>query len=235
MRLDELATRVTNLKKKEIVNLAKRRKILIDGVPEFSLKRNVDTGVQKIMVDGKLITDFAHHYFLMNKQKGRVSANSDAEYLTVMDDLTRVDFNENLYSVGRLDFNTTGLLLITDNGPLGFHMLEPRHHVSKKYLVTTKEALEEADVEKFRKGIVIDGTVQTAPANLEIIDAHHAIVEISEGKYHQVKKMFLSVGKKVEKLKRLSFGPLVLDENLAEGDYRKLTKEEIKSLLPYFD
>ncbi|MEG1094059.1 MAG: 16S rRNA pseudouridine(516) synthase, partial [Lactococcus sp.] len=177
------------------------------------------------------LTAFGHCYFMMNKPAGVLSANKDEQLPTYRSLLK--EKNGALYPVGRLDFLTTGLLFITDNGPLGIDMLKPQQHVSKTYFVETWEPLEERDKAAFAAGIEFIGGVRTQPAQLEILDAHHAKVTIQEGKYHQVKKMFLALGKKVEQLQRLSFGPLVLDEHLQPGAYRPLTQQEILSLKPY--
>ncbi|MGY0190350.1 16S rRNA pseudouridine(516) synthase [Lactococcus petauri] len=217
--------------KKECKRLIQTRKIIIDGEVEYNLSRNVDPQMHEIIVNQQQLTTFGHHYFMMNKAAGVLSANKD-EHLPTYRDLVE-EKNDALYPVGRLDFLTTGLLFITDNGPLGIDMLKPQQHVSKTYFVETWEPLEVSDRAAFEAGLEFIGGVRTQPAQLEILDVHHAKITIQEGKYHQVKKMFLALGKKVEQLQRLSFGPLVLDEDLQPGAYRPLTQQEILSLKPY--
>lgn len=217
--------------KKERKRLIQTRKITIDGEVEYNLSRNVDPQMHEIFVHQQQLTAFGHCYFMMNKPAGVLSANKDEQLPTYRSLLK--ENNGALYPVGRLDFLTTGLLFITDNGPLGIDMLKPQQHVSKTYFVETWEPLEERDKAAFAAGIEFIGGVRTQPAQLEILDAHHARVAIQEGKYHQVKKMFLALGKKVEQLQRLSFGPLILDEHLQPGAYRPLTQQEILSLKPY--
>lgn len=228
MRLDKYLFLNGWTDKKEIKRLAQTRKIQIDGFAEYNLGRNVDPQMHEIFVNEQHLIAFPHQYFILNKPEGVLSANKDDKlptYRTLIKEQ-----NAALYPVGRLDFLTTGLLLVTDNGPLGIDMLKPQQHVSKTYLVETWEALEESDSVHFAHGIEFIGGVRTQPALLEIIDAHHAKVTIHEGKYHQVKKMFLALGKKVERLHRLSFGPLVLDEQLETGQYRALSLKEIMAL-----
>ena len=142
--------------------------------------------------------------------------------------------SDKLYAVGRLDRDTTGLLLLTDNGPLGFQLLHPQYHVDKTYRVEVNGLLTPDHIQAFQKGIVfLDGTV-CKPARLEILSASpshsQASITISEGKFHQVKKMFLSVDVKVTSLKRTHFGPWSLDDSLQEGDYRPLNSQELANI-----
>lgn len=171
---------------------------------------------------------------MLHKPAGVVTANKDKQLPTVMDLLSSDIQSDKLYAVGRLDRDTTGLLLLTDNGPLGFQLLHPQYHVDKTYQVEVNGLLTPDHIQAFQKGIVfLDGTV-CKPARLEILSASpsfsQASITISEGKFHQVKKMFLSVGVKVTSLKRTLFGPWSLDESLQEGDYRPLNSEELASI-----
>ena len=171
---------------------------------------------------------------MVNKAMRTLSANKDAELPVVFDAFPDIIDKASLYIIGRLDFLSQGLLLITDNGKLGRNLIKPEAHVEKVYQVEVKEPLESDDVRKFRAGLVIDGDVSLAPAQLVILSDHTAIVSISEGKNRQIRKMFLSVGKLVTKLVRTQIGPIQLDDSLKPGDYRALTKSEILSLAPYF-
>lgn len=171
---------------------------------------------------------------MLHKPAGVVTANKDKELPTVMDLLPPDIQSDKLYAVGRLDRDTTGFLLLTDNGPLGFQLLHPQYHVDKTYQVEVNGLLTPDHIQAFQKGIVfLDGTI-CKPASLEILSANpffsQASITISEGKFHQVKKMFLSVGVKVISLKRTHFGPWSLDENLQAGDYRPLNSEELASI-----
>ena len=147
--------------------------------------------------------------------------------------------SDQLYAVGRLDRDTTGLLLLTDNGPLGFQLLHPQYHVDKSYQVEVNGPLTSDHIQKFKEGIVfLDGTT-CKPSQLEILSANptesRASITISEGKFHQVKKMFLSVGVKVTALKRVQFGDFTLDPELAEGHYRPLNPEELEIIKIYLE
>ena len=208
--------------------------ILVDSCPARSLAQNIDTGLQELLFRGRIIQGYEHTYLMLHKPAGVVTANRDAELPTVMDLLPPDIQSDKLYAVGRLDRDTTGLLLLTDNGPLGFQLLHPQYHVDKTYRVEVNGLLTPDHIQAFQKGIVfLDGTV-CKPARLEILSASpshsQASITISEGKFHQVKKMFLSVGVKVTSLKRTCFGSWSLDQNLQEGDYRPLNSQELTSI-----
>ncbi|WEV60470.1 pseudouridine synthase [Streptococcaceae bacterium ESL0729] len=226
--------RTQGLDKKAARQAIKKNLVLVDGQAAYKISQNVDSRVQKITYEGRQINFSPHRYYMLNKPVQTICANKDDKYPTVFDLLGDID-QKDLYSVGRLDFWTSGLLLITDNGRLGRRMLNPQSHVDKLYQVTTKEALDLSDVAAFKAGLTIDGHVKLKEAFLDLKSGHEALVQVSEGKNRQVRKMFLSRGKLVLKLRRVKFGPLDLDENLGAGDFRELTQEEIVSLIPYFD
>lgn len=234
MRIDELIMKNFLLNKKETKKAIKEGLVTVDGEIPTKISQNVDSSVQEVIFRGEKVIFYPHKYYMLHKPVQTISANTDEKYETVFDLLENVDKSE-LYLVGRLDFWTSGLLLITDNGKLGRSMLNPESHVEKIYQVTTKEPLVASDVDKFAQGLLIDGDVLLRPAQLEITDAHHANVKISEGRNRQVRKMFLSTGKLVTELKRIKFGPLYLDEDLAPGQYRELTIKEVESLIPHFN
>ncbi|MFV0502667.1 MAG: 16S rRNA pseudouridine(516) synthase [Lachnospirales bacterium] len=227
MRLDKLLGDYLNSRssaKKEI----KSGKVLVNGI---TTKKN-DTQINKndiVLYNGKEVKD-EFIYYMLNKPKGVVSATRDNVYKTVIDLIVNEDKVRNLFPVGRLDVDTTGLLIITNNGQFAHNTLSPKKHVSKKYYVTLKSDIQESYIEKFKEGIKISNSEQCKPAILEIINTKECKLEIFEGKFHQVKKMFLAVGNEVCELKRISFGALKLDETLNEGDYRLLKNEE-KELL----
>lgn len=238
MRLDRLLYGLNLGSKRHIRQLLRRKLIVIDGVPARELNLTVDTRLQHITVDGQHITANPHIYYMMNKPSGTVTANVDAHKKTVFDCIAPKDLHDGLYCVGRLDGDTTGLLLITNNGPLGFKMLHPSYHVTKTYAVTVNGLLTNDHVQQFAQGITFIGDITCKPAELHILHASEhestAHVTIQEGKYHQVKKMFLCVGVKVIRLQRIQFGPLHLDPTLQEGEYRPLTTKECEHLLEYF-
>ena len=213
--------------------------ILVDGCPARSLAQNIDTGLQELLFQGRIIQGYEHSYLMLHKPAGVVTANKDKELPTVMDLLPPDIQSDKLYAVGRLDRDTTGLLLLTDNGPLGFQLLHPQYHIDKTYQVEVNGLLTPDHIQAFQKGIVfLDGTV-CKPARLEILSASpsfsQASITISEGKFHQVKKMFLSVGVKVVSLKRVQFGDFTLAPELAEGQFRPLNPEELEVVKNYLE
>lgn len=183
-------------------------------------------GNEIIKYNEKELLSTPFHYYMLNKPKGYVSANKDKQYPCVIDLIDCKD----CYCLGRLDIDTTGLLILTDDKSLSKKLLLPDNHVDKTYLVGVDHKLEDSLKEKFLQGVIIDGAIQTKSANYESICDTYCRLTISEGKYHQIKKMFLSCGYKVLSLKRLTFASLELDVNLKEGEYRPLSNEEIMKL-----
>ena len=238
MRLDNLLAQ-EKVSRKAMKQALLKEEILVDGCPARSLAQNIDTGLQELLFQGRIIQGYEHTYLMLHKPAGVVTANKDKKLPTVMDLLPPDIQSDKLYAVGRLDRDTTGLLLLTDNDPLGFQLLHPQYHVDKTYRVEVNGLLTPDHIQAFQKGIVfLDGTVCKA-ARLEILSANpffsQASITISEGKFHQVKKMFLSVGVKVTSLKRAQFGEFTLDPELAEGQYRPLNQEELKIIKNYLD
>lgn len=238
MRLDRLFAQ-EKISRKAMKQALLKKEILVDDCPARSLAQNVDTGLQKLVFQKRQIQGYEHNYLMLHKPAGVLTASKDRNLQTVMDLLPKNIQSDQLYAIGRLDRDTTGLLLITDNGPLGFQLLHPQYHVDKTYQVKVNGPLTPDHIQQFQDGIVfLDGTT-SKPAKLEILSASptesHASITISEGKFHQVKKMFLSVGVKVTSLKRTHFGPWSLDENLQEGDYRPLNQEELKIIKNYLE
>lgn len=200
---------------------------------------------QLIKVNNQIITDYKYqvkfddqityndntlkaqpfNYYMLNKPAGYICANKDVIKKCVTDLI-----DGDCYCLGRLDQDTTGLLLLTNDPTLSKRLLLPQNHVSKTYLVTTKDVLDNNLISKFAGGIIIDKTVECLPAKLKIIDDHHCYITINEGKYHQIKKMFLSCQNEVIALKRIEFAKIKLDPSLNEGQYRCLNKEELELL-----
>ena len=238
MRLDRLLAQ-EKVSRKAMKQALLKKEILVDDCPASSLAQNVDTGLQKLVFQGRIIQGYEHNYLMLHKPNGVVTASKDKKLPTVMDLVPKNIQSDQLYAIGRLDRDTTGLLLLTDNGPLGFQLLHPQYHVDKTYQVKVNGLLTPDHIQKFKDGIVfLDGTV-CKPAKLEILfsspSVSHASITISEGKFHQVKKMFLSVGVKVTSLKRVQFGDFTLDPELAEGQYRPLNTEELEIIKNYLE
>ena len=214
MRLDKLLGQSGYGSRNQVKKLIRSRQVYVDGVLADRDNLNVDASLQTIMVSGKELEHAPEVYYLMNKPSGVVSARKDKEHQTVIDLIRPEDQREGLYPVGRLDRDTEGLVLITNNGPLGFAMLHPRYHVAKTYYVEVNDILGPDAPAFFESGVVFeDGTVcQSAQL---------------------VKKMFLAYGVKVTYLKRISFGEFKLDEGMAVGSYRTLTEAEKTILRTY--
>ena len=238
MRLDNLLAQ-EKISRKAMKQALLRGEILVDGCPARSLAQNIDTGLQELLFQGQIVQGYEHTYLMLHKPAGVVTANKDRELPTIMDLLPPDIQSDKLYAIGRLDRDTTGLLLLTNNGPLGFQLLHPQYHVDKSYQVVVNGPLTSDHIQKFKDGIVfLDGTT-CKPAQLEILDISptesHASITISEGKFHQVKKMFLSVGVKVTALKRVQFGDFTLNPELAEGQFRPLNPEELEIIKNYLE
>lgn len=213
-------------------------KILVNAEQAKSLSQNVLPQLDVVSICGKIIPSaIGEVYFILNKPKGVVTAVTDEHYPTVIELLKTEDRHKGIYPIGRLDYNTTGLVLITNNGPLGYQMLHPNHHVTKVYRATVNGLLTQEMVKSFAEGVTIDEATICKPAKLTILESglerSVAEVEISEGKNHQVKKMFLSIGVKVIELDRIAFGSFTLPTELQRGEYRPLTSEELSKLKHY--
>ena len=233
MRLDNLLAQ-EKVSRKAMKQALLKGDILVDSCPAHSLAQNIDTGLQELLFRGQIIQGYEHTYLMLHKPNGVVTANKDKKLPTVMDLLSPDIQSDKLYAVGDWTEIRQGSSLLTDNGPLGFQLLHPQYHVDKTYRVEVNGLLTPDHIQAFQKGIIfLDGTV-CKPARLKILSASpslsQASITISEGKFHQVKKMFLSVGVKVTSLKRTQFGPWSLDDNLQEGDYRPLNSKELTSI-----
>ena len=238
MRLEHLMMKHFDISRKQMKKLISSGEVLIDSIPATHVSNNVDPQIQVITVQGKQIEDSSQKYFMLNKPSGLISATID-EHLPTVIDLFSKENVEGLYPIGRLDRDTEGLLIITNNGPLGYRLLNPVQHIEKEYYVEVNGPLDNSCIQRFHDGIVFhDGTI-CKPAILSILESSpsfsKASVVISEGKFHQIKKMFLCIGVKVTFLKRIRFGEFLLDESLSPGEYRPLNPFELQLLKQYFD
>lgn len=230
MRLDKYLTNLEIGSRSQVKEIIKKGKIKVNSeivkIPEIHINEEND----KIEMDGISLKYNRFYYYMLNKPAGVLSAVTDNNCNTVLD-IMDVTPKEGLFPVGRLDKDTEGLLLITNDGQLAHNLLSPVKHVDKTYYVELNGRLVDSDIELFKKGLDIGEKKNTKPAVLKILeDRSKALITITEGKYHQVKRMFSSIGLTVTYLKRLSMGPLNLDESLKSGEYRTLTQEEIDIL-----
>lgn len=237
IRLDKFLAESGIGSRKEVKEYCKKSLISVNGQIEKSPDMKIDTENDVILYNGNRITYEKYKYYMLNKPAGVISATTDKSDRTVIDLLKDVPVR-NLFPVGRLDKDTVGLLLITNNGDLAHRLLSPQKHVDKTYHFKVSGKLTEEMIEMFKNGLVLADGTKTRPAKLEILlsdEISEGRVTITEGKYHQVKRMMASVGLKIVYLKRLSMGPLKLDESLLEGEFRELTPNEIEEMRIYFD
>lgn len=232
MRIDKFLTELGVGSRSEVKKILKTGQVTVNGIPVKKPEEKIDETKDMVAYQGKTLMYQQFEYYMFYKPAGCVTAVSDAVHKTVMDymkDLTRKDLNP----VGRLDIDTEGLLLITNDGMLSHELLSPTKHVPKTYYAKIEGIVTEEDVNLFKNGVDIGEKKLTKPAELKILNSQPVSeieLTISEGKFHQVKRMFEAVGKKVVYLKRISMGSLVLDETLKPGEYRSLTAKEIEKL-----
>ena len=235
MRLDKFLVACAVGSRTEVKNFLKAGRVTVNGKKEKSAKLQIDEERDEILFDGQVLEYEEFVYYMMNKPKGVISATEDPKHRTVLDLLDVIAQSKEVFPVGRLDIDTHGLLLLTNNGQLAHALLSPKRHVDKTYLAQVKGIMAQEDVEIFAKGIPLkDFTCQPARLELVSIDTEknqsQIRVTIAEGKFHQVKRMVAYCGKEVVDLQRLTMGTLVLDENLQRGEWRRLTKEELEVL-----
>jgi 16S rRNA pseudouridine516 synthase len=230
MRLDKLLSNMGVGSRKDVKMILKKKQVTVNGsvVKDSSMK--VDSGADDIRVNGETIHYKPYIYLMMNKAPGYISATTDTREKTVIDLLGEDVLHFKPFPVGRLDKDTEGLLLLTNDGDLAHQLVSPKKNVGKTYYATIAGFVTDEDVTAFQEGVVLEDGYKAKPGELKILqsgDISEIEVTITEGKYHQVKRMFEAVGKKVTYLKRLSMGDLKLDGNLKLGEYRELTENEL--------
>ncbi|MFB0920223.1 MAG: pseudouridine synthase [Oscillospiraceae bacterium] len=231
-RLDKIISDTGLATRSEARAIIASGRVYVNGEPVTSAALKVDTDRAEVSLDGKAITG-GFRYFMLNKPDGILSATEDREQKTVLD-LLPPDLNKlGLFPVGRLDKDTTGLVILTNDGEFGHLVTSPKHHIRKLYEFTVEGILNSDDIKAFKNGILLHDGTQCLPAELEIdeSDFSHGFVTIYEGKYHQVKRMLASRGKPVKALKRIEVGALSLDASLGEGEFRELTKSDLNLII----
>lgn len=236
-RLDKIISNLGYGSRKEIKIIARKGLIEVDGVVCKDSGMNVDPEKSVIKINGEEIVYRKYIYLLMNKPGGVVSATTDSKDDTVIDLLEVEHQVFEPFPVGRLDKDTVGLLLLTNDGELNHRLIAPKWHVDKVYFAKIDKKVTEKDQKAFKSGITLDDGYKCKEGNLEIIsstdEGSEVKVTIQEGKFHQVKRMFEALDKNVTYLQRIEFGGLKLDETLEEGEYRELTEEELALLKSY--
>lgn len=243
MRLDKFLVEMNRGSRSQIKEAAKKGRILVNGVLEKRTERKIDPEQDVVTFDGTAVSYLAWEYYMLNKPQGVVSATEDNLHQTVID-LIGGAVRGDLFPVGRLDIDTEGLLLITNDGDLAHRLLSPKKHVDKQYYAQVEGRLPEDATEQMAAGMTLSDGTKVLPAKLTILSPGKTrpaeaaatpayteiLLTIQEGKFHQVKRMFEVLDCRVVFLKRLSMGPLRLDEALQPGEYRKLTQKELEEL-----
>ena len=228
-RLDRFISQQCQIPRKQVRLILAKGRVSVDGL----VVRDADCQIDQfshVMLDGRSLRQQQAIYLMLNKPVGVVSATKDNEHKTVMDLLPEYQ-DKGLHIVGRLDLNTSGLLLLTNDSRWSKQIMSPEHKVAKQYLVGLKEPLTQVYVKAFAEGFYFAyENITTQPAELEILDSHHARVSLVEGRYHQIKRMFGRFRNQVMTLHRFSVGDIYLDETLKSGDFRPLSEKEVASI-----
>lgn len=232
VRLDKILTDTGLCSRSQAREIIRRGRAAVNGIPCADPAEKFDPEVVLLTVDGEPVDGPGHIYIMLNKPAGVLTATRDPRKPTVVDAMPEEWKRRGLFPVGRLDKDTTGLLLLTDDGVFAHKVISPKSHVSKLYEAVVDGTPCEADFAAFRGGIVLRDGTQCLPAELTDLGGGRVQVEVFEGKYHQVKRMLGSRQMPVLHLKRLRIGGLWLDSSLAEGEYRRLTPEEIQKIRP---
>ncbi len=233
MRLDKYLADMGIGTRSEVKQSIHKGKVRVNGALPTGPNQHVQPGADEILYQGEPVAYQEYEYFMLNKPQGCVSAVTDPQYPTVLDLIDKKN-RKDLFPVGRLDRDTEGLLLITNDGKLCHNLLAPGKHVPKTYFARVSGIVAEEDIAQFARGMDIGEDRDTLPAKLQLLSDDGTYSEImltiTEGKFHQVKRMFQAVGKEVLYLKRISMGSLKLDDSLQTGEFRQLTEEEIQLL-----
>lgn len=229
-RLDKLIALNCNVSRKDARKLIKEYAVTVNSQVVLRAEELVDPDVDDIIVKGYNFAAKEHVYIMLNKPQGVISATTDPAKKTVIDIIPPELKRRSLFPAGRLDRDTTGLLIITDDGAFSHRIMSPSHHVFKTYQAVLSFPIDENDIEKLESGITLGDGTECLPAKVRAIEIDGlpaAEIKIREGKYHQVKRMFHALGNNVEQLRRIQIGSLKLDTSLSKGECRELTTEEL--------
>ena len=231
MRIDKLLSELGIASRKEAAKVAKSGGIIIDGIAVRDVSKHIDPEKSKVIYLGREIVYQKYTYVMLNKPTGYVSATDDNSLPYVTELLPEELRRRELFPVGRLDRDTVGLMILTNNGVLAHSLLSPKHHVTKEYYFTAAEPVREGAEEHFKNGVILADGYECKPAELYLSeDRREGRIVLTEGKYHQIKRMIAAQDNRVTSLERISFGGILLDRTLARGEWRYLTDNEIKLL-----
>ena len=230
VRLDKLIADSGRASRREAKELVRAGRVRVGNIIASSAEMKVDADASAVFIDGECIDYRKKRYIMMNKPNGVLSATEDSQQKTVIDLLPENLRKQDLFPVGRLDKDTTGLLFLTNDGVFSHSIISPKRHIAKVYRAAVTGILDESDIAAFEAGIVLSDGTECMSAKLEIERPSVGLATVYEGKYHQVKRMFASRGKHVTALHRVSIGGLSLDSALKSGQFRELSEEEIKKI-----
>ncbi len=231
MRLDKFLSSMGCCSRSDAKRIVRRGGVTVNGIAAKTVDMPIDPECDRIVLEGKQIAYQKYVYIMMNKPEGVVSATEDGRDRTVLDLLPPEARRAGLFPCGRLDKNTLGLVLLTDNGELGHRLLAPKSHVTKVYRFASKFLLSAEEAARFENGLVLEDGYVTLPAKIDLDpEGDRGYITLTEGKYHQIKRMLESLNNKITYLERVRFGPLSLDPALARGEWRYLTADEIAML-----
>lgn len=230
IRLDKFICDMGLASRKEVKQIIKGGRVCLDGMAVTAPDAKFDPEKTMVELDGEVLKYSKFHYYMMDKPTGVLTATEDGKQKTVLDLVTPEMRRMGLFPVGRLDKDTSGLLLLTDDGNFAHRVISPKSEVEKLYYARVDGIPDKTDCKAFRRGIVLADGTHCLPAELELLGGNECHVKVMEGKYHQVKRMLASRGKPVVELRRLSIGGLKLDEELAPGGFRELTEEDLCSV-----
>ena len=228
-RIDKIIATQTNYSRKEVKKLVLQKRVMVNGEIISKSDIKVDENNDKIEIDGNKINVKKYIYLILNKPKGYISATEDPKMPTILDLVPEQYLHRNLFPAGRLDKDTTGLMLITDDGEFAHNILAPKKHIKKVYKVEIDIPINEIMINEFENGVTLnDGICKTA--GLEKLDTYIGKVTLTEGRYHQIKRMFGCFGAKVVNLERIAMGNFQLPNDLKQGECRELTEKEIEEI-----
>lgn len=231
MRLDKFLSTTGCCSRSEAKKAIRAKSVVVNGRAATSADMKIDPVADEIIFGGKRVIYREYNYIMMNKPEGVVSATDDGRDTTVIDLLPHDVKNDRMFPCGRLDKNTLGLMLITDDGELAHELLSPKSHVSKKYRFCAEKPITSEEAGRFENGLELEDGYITLPAKIELDEGGNSgIITLTEGKYHQIKRMLISLENKITYLERITFGPLKLDATLERGEWRYLTDGEIEAL-----
>lgn len=228
MRLDKYISSQGKLSRNDVKKLIRQGAVTVDGSVAAKSDMQIDSKTVKVCVNGQALEYKEHIYIMLNKPKGVVSATDDSEHKTVIDLIPEQLKREGLFPAGRLDGDTTGFVLITDDGDFAHRILSPKNHIQKTYTAILAEPITEEDISELEEGILLKDGTRCLPADVFVISSNEVKIQICEGKYHQIKRMFAARGNKVVDLKRIAMGSLALDDSLLSGECREITDSELR-------